>query len=235
MLEQEHYSVDAAYTGTDGLDSALSGIYDAIILDVMLPGMDGFAILDALRRGGLDVPVLMLTARGSLDDRVRGLNMGADYYLPKPFERSELMACLNAITRRKSAPQVQELSFGDLTLDRETAPPYAGSLECTRERSAVCPQTPQCAGQGEIRMHTSEIKRTSAAERLPMFFAIREKTPPGFPGGAPPQMPCWLNYNLHNRAGGSPKFCFAASNFRRKPGGLQSADSNRHPLLEMWV
>ena len=126
MLEQEHYSVDAAYTGPDGLDSALSGIYDAIILDVMLPGMDGFAILDALRRGGIDVPVLMLTARGSLDDRVRGLNMGADYYLPKPFERSELIACLNAITRRKSAPQVQELSFGDLTLDRETA-----QLRCT--------------------------------------------------------------------------------------------------------
>lgn len=132
MLEQEHYSVDAAYTGPDGLDSALSGIYDAIILDVMLPGMDGFAILDALRRGGIDVPVLMLTARGSLDDRVRGLNMGADYYLPKPFERSELMACLNAITRRKSAPQVQELSFGDLTLDRETA-----QLRCTATGKSV--------------------------------------------------------------------------------------------------
>ena len=132
MLEQEHYSVDAAYTGPDGLDSALSGIYDAIILDVMLPGMDGFAILDALRRGGIDVPVLMLTARGSLDDRVRGLNMGADYYLPKPFERSELMACLNAITRRKSAPQIQELSFGDLTLDRETA-----QLRCTATGKSV--------------------------------------------------------------------------------------------------
>ena len=132
MLEQEHYSVDAAYTGPDGLDSALSGIYDAIILDVMLPGMDGFAILDALRRGGIDVPVLMLTARGSLDDRVRGLNMGADYYLPKPFERSELTACLNAITRRKSAPQVQELSFGDLTLDRETA-----QLKCTATGKSV--------------------------------------------------------------------------------------------------
>ena len=132
MLEQEHYSVDAAYTGTDGLDSALSGIYDAIILDVMLPGMDGFAILDALRRGGVDMPVLMLTARGSLDDRVRGLNMGADYYLPKPFERSELTACLNAITRRKSAPQVQELSFGDLTLDRETA-----QLRCTATGKSV--------------------------------------------------------------------------------------------------
>ena len=94
--------------------------------------MDGFAILDALRRGGIDVPVLMLTARGSLDDRVRGLNMGADYYLPKPFERSELMACLNAITRRKSAPQVQELSFGDLTLDRETA-----QLKCTATGKSV--------------------------------------------------------------------------------------------------
>ena len=124
--------IDAAYTGHDGLDSALSGIYDAIILDVMLPGMDGFAILDALRRGGSDVPVLMLTARGSLDDRVRGLNMGADYYLPKPFERSELMACLNAITRRKSAPQIQELSFGDLTLDRETA-----QLRCTATGKSV--------------------------------------------------------------------------------------------------
>ena len=203
----------------------------------MLPGMDGFAILDALRRGGIDVPVLMLTARGSLDDRVRGLNMGADYYLPKPFERSELMACLNAITRRKSAPQVQELSFGDLTLDRETAPhrhtraarnaPVSVPPSARRRRSAPVRGKSECT--------LRESKKTSAAERLPMFFAIREKTPPGFPGGAPPQMPCWLNYNLHNRAGGSPKFCFAASNFRRKPGGLQSADSNRHPLLEMWV
>ena len=237
MLEQEHYSVDAAYTGTDGLDSALSGIYDAIILDVMLPGMDGFAILDALRRGGIDVPVLMLTARGSLDDRVRGLNMGADYYLPKPFERSELMACPNAITRRKSAPQVQELSFGDLTLDRETAPQL--HTRAARNAPVSVPPSARRRRSAPVRGKSECTLRKSKEHRQPRdcrcSFAIREKTPPGFPGGAPPQMPCWLNYNLHNRAGGSPKFCFAASNFRRKPGGLQSADSNRHPLLEMWV
>ena len=76
MLEQEHYSVDAAYTGPDGLDSALSGIYDAIILDVMLPGMDGFTLLRELRGGGSSLPVLMLTARSELSDRVRGLDYG---------------------------------------------------------------------------------------------------------------------------------------------------------------
>ena len=93
MLEQEHFVLDAAYTGPDGLDCALSGIYDAIVLDVMLPGMDGFAVLRALRQQGVSTPVLMLTARGGVQDRVQGLNLGADYYLPKPFERSELVAC----------------------------------------------------------------------------------------------------------------------------------------------
>ena len=110
MLEQEHFAVDAAYTGPDGLDCALSGIYDALILDVMLPGMDGFSVLKALRAEKKTVPVLMLTARGGVTDRVQGLNLGADYYLPKPFERSELIACLNAITRRKDAPPVPALS-----------------------------------------------------------------------------------------------------------------------------
>lgn len=121
MLEQEHFAVDAAYTGPDGLDCALSGIYDALILDVMLPGMDGFSVLKALRAEKKTVPVLMLTARGGVTDRVQGLNLGADYYLPKPFERSELIACLNAITRRKDAPPVPALSFGDITLSQETA------------------------------------------------------------------------------------------------------------------
>ncbi len=75
LLQQEQYVVDAAYTGPQGLDAGLSGIYDAIILDVMLPGMDGFAVLSALRREGVTTPVLMLTARGDLDDRVRGLGL----------------------------------------------------------------------------------------------------------------------------------------------------------------
>ena len=121
LLEQEHFAVDTAFTGPDGLDCALTGIYDAIILDVMLPGMDGFSVLSALRAQKISTPVLMLTARGELLDRVQGLNLGADYYLPKPFERSELVACLNAITRRKDAPPVQALSFGDVSLNPQDA------------------------------------------------------------------------------------------------------------------
>lgn len=121
MLEQEHFAVDAAYTGSDGLDCALSGIYDAIILDVMLPEMDGFSVLEALRASGIAAPVLMLTARSGLEDRVRGLNIGADCYLPKPFERSELVACLNAITRRKDASPIHSLSFGSAVLNRAQA------------------------------------------------------------------------------------------------------------------
>ena len=136
MLEQEHFAVDAAYTGSDGLDCALSGIYDAIILDVMLPEMDGFSVLEALRAGGIAAPVLMLTARSGLEDRVRGLNTGADYYLPKPFERSEMIACLNAITRRKDAPPVHSLSFGNAALNREQAALTCGETGKTVKLSA---------------------------------------------------------------------------------------------------
>ena len=136
MLEQEHFAVDAAYTGSDGLDCALSGIYDAIILDVMLPEMDGFSVLEALRAGGIAAPVLMLTARSGLEDRVRGLNTGADYYLPKPFERSELIACFNAITRRKDAPPVHSLSFGNAALNREQAALTCGETGKTVKLSA---------------------------------------------------------------------------------------------------
>lgn len=132
MLEQEHFALDAAYTGPDGLDCALSGIYDAIVLDVMLPGMDGFAVLRALRQQGVSTPVLMLTARGGVQDRVQGLNLGADYYLPKSFERSELVACLNAITRRKDQPPVRELALGDVRLNPEDA-----MLSCTDNGKSV--------------------------------------------------------------------------------------------------
>ena len=132
MLEQEHFALDAAYTGPDGLDCALSGIYDAIVLDVMLPGMDGFAVLRALRQQGVSTPVLMLTARGGVQDRVQGVNLGAAYYLPKPFERSELVACLNAITRRKDQPPVRELALGDVRLNPEDA-----MLSCTDNGKSV--------------------------------------------------------------------------------------------------
>lgn len=125
VLRRENFAVDPAYTGTEGLDCALSGIYDAVILDVMLPGLDGFSVLQRLRAAGVTTPVLILTARGGLEDRVHGLESGADYYLPKPFEMAELLACLHAITRRKEGVPRMELSFGDVELQQ------SGSLRYT--------------------------------------------------------------------------------------------------------
>lgn len=126
LLEKERYEVDAVYTGTDGLDWALTGNYDAIILDVMLPGMDGFEVLRRMRGNRLPTPVLMLTARGSVEDRVYGLTAGADYYLPKPFETAELMACLKTITRRGEIAPRMTLNAGDVELSEAE-----GKLRCT--------------------------------------------------------------------------------------------------------
>ena len=119
MLKKEQFSVDPVYTGTDGLDYALSDIYDAVILDVMLPGMDGFHVLEQMRKKGIKTPVCMLTARSGLEDRVRGLESGADYYLAKPFQMAELVACVRAITRRKEEAPVMSLSFADIELGQD--------------------------------------------------------------------------------------------------------------------
>ena len=121
LLEKDRITADPVYDGQDGLDWALSTDYDAIILDVMLPSMDGFSVLRELRKQKVAAPVLMLTARASLEDRLTGLDSGADYYLPKPFESAELISCLRAITRRRSAAPVMDLSFGDLLLDPKDA------------------------------------------------------------------------------------------------------------------
>ena len=121
VLKREQFTVDPVYTGTDGLDYALSDIYDAIVLDVMLPGMDGFQVLKSLRSQGIKTPVCMLTARAGLEDRVHGLESGADYYLSKPFQMAELAACLRAITRRKEDTPVMALSFGDIRLNQQEA------------------------------------------------------------------------------------------------------------------
>ena len=132
LLKQEHFETDAVYTGTDGLDYALTECYDAIILDIMLPGMDGFSVLRALRKENVSTPVLMLTARGDLEDRVRGLETGADYYLPKPFEKAELIACLRAITRRKDETVIRALSYADISLSEKD-----GRLTCSSTGESV--------------------------------------------------------------------------------------------------
>ena len=121
VLKKENFSVDPVYTGTDGLDYALTENYDAVVLDVMLPEMDGFQVLKKMREQGVRTPVCMLTARAGLEDRVKGLETGADYYLPKPFQMAELIACLRAITRRKEDAPVMELAFGDVSLNQQEA------------------------------------------------------------------------------------------------------------------
>ena len=116
IISESGDTVDISNDGEEGFFNAVSGIYDAIVLDVMLPGMNGFDILRKIREEGISTPVLMLTARTELGDRVNGLNLGADYYLTKPFESRELIACIHALTRRQK-DQVDEITFGDLRLD----------------------------------------------------------------------------------------------------------------------
>lgn len=117
ILEDEGYNAEAAYDGKAGLAYAESGMYDAAILDVMLPGMDGFEIVRELRRAGSELPVMMLTAKTSTADKVEGLDCGADDYMTKPFEAPELLARVRALTRRKGEMVIETLTFGDLTLD----------------------------------------------------------------------------------------------------------------------
>ena len=119
VLLEERHTVDLAYDGQTGLDLALSDTYDVVILDVMLPGLDGLEVCRQMRAEHIMTPVLMLTARGAVEDRVVGLNVGADDYLVKPFAMEELLARINALLRRRDRrfDEIPQLSAGDLTLD----------------------------------------------------------------------------------------------------------------------
>ena len=120
-LEESGYAVDAVFNGQDALDWAETVSYDLIILDILLPIMDGLTVCDELRQRGVRTPVLMLTARDSVDDRVKGLDAGADDYLIKPFAMKELLARLRALTRRTTdQPRSTVMSFADLSLDYRT-------------------------------------------------------------------------------------------------------------------
>ncbi len=124
LLEERDFQVDTAYDGEDGLAYAETGVYDLIILDVMMPKMNGYQVARRLRQKRTSTPILMLTARSELMDRVEGLNAGADYYLTKPFDSRELLACVNALLRRQGT-EVDELSYGNTSLDLES-----GTLNC---------------------------------------------------------------------------------------------------------
>lgn len=116
-LEQERYAVDVAYTGNDGFDMASTEDYDLIILDIMLPEMNGFEICKNLRKNKIHIPILMLTAKGQTEDKVKGLDTGADDYMTKPFSFDELLARARALTRRQETILNNILSVEDLTLD----------------------------------------------------------------------------------------------------------------------
>ena len=120
LLKNHGYEADAAYDGELGLEYAGLGIYDLIILDIMLPTINGYEVARRLRAAKVGTPILMLTARTATDDRITGLDCGADYYLGKPFDTRELLACINALLRRQGV-QVDSLSFGDTTLELSSA------------------------------------------------------------------------------------------------------------------
>lgn len=125
ILTYHKYIVDAVYDGNDAYDYAVSGDYDGIILDIMMPKRDGIEVLAALRRDGCRTPVLLLTAKTQVEDRIRGLDTGADDYLSKPFDMGELLARVRAMLRRREEFHPDLISFGDLTLNMQS-----GTLSC---------------------------------------------------------------------------------------------------------
>lgn len=121
LLKRNMYSVDTFYNGIDGLDNALTGIYDCIILDVMMPGMNGFEVVSNMRKEKINTPVLLLTAKSEIDDKINGLDCGADDYLTKPFVTGELLARIRALTRRKGEiVDENRFEYNGLVLNKNT-------------------------------------------------------------------------------------------------------------------
>lgn len=159
-LREEHYAVDVAANGEAGVDLALVHDYDLVILDVMLPKKDGFEVLEALRAAKRPCKVLMLTARDSVKDRVRGLDGGADDYLVKPFAFDELLARVRALLRRSSGTEVTTLSFADLVLDVK-------ARKVTRAGQPVALSAREFAVLEHLLRHQGEvISRTRLSEQV---------------------------------------------------------------------
>ena len=120
ILKRNKYAVDAVYDGEDGLEYGLTGIYDCIILDIMLPKMSGIEVLKTLRKRHISTPILLLTAKSDTEDKIKGLDSGADDYLTKPFVTGELLARVRSLTRRKGEVVTDEFTFGDIALNKST-------------------------------------------------------------------------------------------------------------------
>ncbi len=128
LLTGKGFEVEVAFDGETGAEYAELGVYDLLILDVMMPGMDGYEVARKVRKQRINTPILMLTARSGVEDRIEGLNAGADYYLTKPYDNRELLACINTLLRRQGK-QVDELSYGNTVLDLDTC-----TLVCGEKR-----------------------------------------------------------------------------------------------------
>ena len=132
ILRHNRYSVDAVYDGETAVKYAEAGTYDAIVVDIMMPKLDGLQVVKTLRAHGCDTPVMILTAKSELEDKVEGLDSGADDYMTKPFMMSEFLARVRALTRRRSTIGPQVLTYGDLSLDSATY-----ELICGEKRSRL--------------------------------------------------------------------------------------------------
>ena len=159
-LTENGFVVDVAADGDDGLHLARTGDYEIVVLDVMLPGRDGWSVIGELRRAGVQTPVLFLTARDGLPDRVKGLNLGADDYLVKPFAFSELLARLRSILRRGPARQAETLRRADLEIDlvRHRAARGGKRLDLTPKEFALLTLLARRAGE--------VLSRTAIAEQV---------------------------------------------------------------------
>ncbi|WP_340024547.1 response regulator transcription factor [Paenibacillus sp. FSL K6-1096] len=161
VLKQNNYSVDLAHDGEYGLDCALSGIYDMIILDIMLPKKDGLTLLREMRANGMKTPTLLLTAKGQIEEKVYGLDCGADDYLPKPFHTDELLARLRALARRPSELNNEGiLEAGDLRFN-----PHTLLLTCGANQTTLSPKEAQLL-ELLIRRMSTAVSKEQIIDRL---------------------------------------------------------------------
>ena len=185
-LIQEGYAVDACGDGNEGLEYALSAPYDGVILDIMLPGIDGLTLLTHLRARHVDCGVLLLTARDAVDDRVRGLDCGADDYLTKPFAYEELSARLRAMLRRHAPSRSPVLRVGDLELDTVSRAVHRGkrAVSLTAKEYALLEYLMRNAGQvltpGQIYDHVWDYQGTIDSNLVPVYIGyLRSKIDKG--------------------------------------------------------
>jgi DNA-binding response OmpR family regulator len=190
VLIEERHTVDLAHDGPTGLDLALSGTYDAVILDLMLPGMDGTEICRQVRAHHLATPILMLTARGTVADRVKGLKTGADDYLVKPFAVEELLARVDALLRRRERAfeETTELRVGELTLDlvRREARRAGRVIELTSKEFALLEflmrHPRQVLTRTQIIDHVWRYDLDALSKVVDIYIHyLREKVDQGFP------------------------------------------------------